>query len=104
MSIDDSKDALGEFNRKERDRFVRNLMIPATVIICVLVSGYVFLVPHPEETKAWRDDMATKDCTTLANYLVDSKNTPNYTKLASDNVQFVYNTYKNKGCSMAWFP
>lgn len=86
------------------DPFMKKVMIVATVTACVLVSAFIFLVPHPEETKAWRNDMATKDCTHLANYLVDSRNTPNYTKLASDNVQFVYDTYKQKGCSMAWLP
>ena len=89
---------------QQLDPFMKKVMITATVTACVLVSCYIFLVPHPEETKAWRDDMATKDCTHLANYLVGVKGTPNYTKLASDNIQFVYNTYKEKGCSLNWLP
>ena len=104
MEIDKEKDALGDFNRKTLDKDIRKIMIPVTIIACVLASAYIFLVPHPEETKAWRDDMATKDCTTLANYLVDAKNTPNYTKIGSDNVQFVYDTFKKNKCPMQWFP
>ena len=80
------------------DPFMKKVMIIATVSACVLVTAYVWLVPHPEETKAWRDDMATKDCKHLATYLLESKNTPNYTKLASDNVQYIYSIYQEKKC------
>lgn len=93
-------------NNEVLDPFMKKIMVIATITICSLGAGFIFLVPHPEETQAWRDDMATKDCNHLASYLINSVHTTNYTKLASENVQFVYNVYKQKDCikTVGWQP
>ena len=86
--------------------FVKKVMIITTTIICSLMIIYLFGFPHPEQVKAWQGAMAMEDCPHLATYLIGAKNTPNYTKIASDNVQFVYHIYQQKNCTntLGWSP
>jgi len=85
-------------NNQKLDPEIRNIMIIATTAMCVFIFVWIVVIPHPEQVKAWRDYMATTDCNHLAYYLINERGTPNDTKIASDNVQFVYDTYKAKGC------
>lgn len=93
-------------NNEKLDPVLRKVMIVSTICICSAITLWIFLVPHPEQTKAWRASMALEDCNHLASYLINMINPPNYTKIGSDNVQFVYDTYKSKNCTtqLGWSP